>query len=96
MASIKVTPEELSTQGKSIVTMGEELSTMMTTLETTINTVVGEWDGLAQDAFLETYNGMKDTLKKFPEIVNGIGTQVVGAADAFERTDSELSSIFKQ
>lgn len=96
MASIKVTPEELKTQGESIVKMGDEIETKMTTLDTTINTVVSEWDGLAQDAFLEAYNELKETLKQFPVIVNGIGTQVVSAADTFAQTDTDLSSAFKQ
>ncbi|ROR31750.1 WXG100 family type VII secretion target [Mobilisporobacter senegalensis] len=96
MASIKVTPEELKTQGESIVKMGEEIDTKVTTLDTTINTVVNEWDGLAQDAFLEAYNELKETLKQFPLIVNGIGTQVVQAADTFGQTDSDLSGAFKQ
>lgn len=95
MSSIKVTPDTLEEQGRSIVTMAENISEMMNTLNTTIETVSSEWDGLSQDAFYTSYQSLQEALKSFPTTVDGIGNQIISAAKAFAETDSQLANAYK-
>lgn len=95
MATIRLTPEELSQHGADIQGMGEEIDGILTNLDSKIETVISEWDGLAQDAFYDSYTSMKDTLKDFASLVTGFGQQVSAAAEAFESVDTELQSAFK-
>ncbi|MBO5238624.1 MAG: WXG100 family type VII secretion target [Lachnospiraceae bacterium] len=95
MATIRLTPEELAQHGTDIQGMGEEIGTIIAELDTKIETVVAEWDGLAQDAFYNSYSDMKDTLKSFADLVTGFGQQVSAAAEAFESVDTELQSAFQ-
>lgn len=94
MAMIRVTPEELRGQGQAVITMAENIREILSNLETQINTICDSWDGMAQDAFLASYESMKSTLQQFPDIVDGMGQQTIAAADAFEETDSAISSAF--
>ena len=51
----------------------------------------------AQSSFIETFEGdmypiMKDTL---PEVLEGIASQMNGAADALEQADEEIAKAFR-
>lgn len=95
MATIRLTPEELAQHGADIQAMGEEIGTIMGNLDTKIETVISEWDGLAQDAFYNSYSEMKETLQSFSDLVAGFGQQISAAAEAFESVDTELQSAFQ-
>lgn len=94
MANIRVTPEELEQQGNDLVSMGEELDQILANVDSKIMEICDAWDGLAQDAFLTSYTEMKETLKNFPLIVDGLGKQTIAAAQTFGEVDSQLSSSF--
>ncbi len=95
MANIRVTPEELEQQGKVLVDLAEnDIEQILTRVQTQVQTICESWDGLAQDAFLLSYQNMQEMLKQFPVVVNGIGSQAIAAAQTFGQVDSELSSSF--
>lgn len=95
MANIRVTPEELEEQGKVLVNLAEnEISQILSKVESQVQLICDSWDGLAQDAFLMSYENMKEMLQQFPAVVNGIGSQAIAAAQTFGQVDSELSSTF--
>lgn len=94
MADIKVNPEELEGMGNEVVGYSEEISDILSKLQSKVDQICDAWDGLAQDAFLASYEEMKEALNTFPEIVNGIGQQTIGAAQAFAATDEGLQSSF--
>lgn len=95
MASIIVTPEELEVMGNDVVGISEEVRELLSKLQSKVDQICDSWDGLAQDAFLDSYNELKTALDQFPEIVNGIGQQTIGAAQAFAQTDEALQSSFR-
>ena len=95
MASIKVTPETLKTQGESLVTHGESLADILKEVDTLINTICEEWDGLAQDAYFDMYTNMKESLDQFPQLVDALGKATQSAADAFASVDEQLRDSFK-
>ncbi len=39
---------------------------------------------------------MKESLDRFPELVNSLGQETVAAADAFASVDEELKNSFNQ
>lgn len=96
MAAIRLTPEELTQQGQDLQNLADELVTLLGQVDTKVNAACDGWDGLAQDAFLNSYTSMKSTLDQFPELVRSFGQQAVGAAEAFGTADSELASSFNQ
>lgn len=94
MASIKVTPEELSSQGNDLISYAGELSDVLSSIDSKINEIIDGWDGLAQDAYYDMYSTMKESLDKFPEMVNSLGEATVSAAEAFESVDEQLQGGF--
>lgn len=96
MASIRVTPEELESQGNQLIQLAQnEITQILAQVESQINLICDSWDGMAQDAFLQSYTEMKKTLDMFPQVVDGIGQQAVAAAQTFGEVDTQLSSSFK-
>lgn len=95
MASIRVTPETLNSQGNDLIGYAGDLSDILSSIDSKINEIIDGWDGLAQDAYFDMYTTMKQSLDKFPELVNSLGEATVSAAEAFSSVDEQLQSGFK-
>ena len=95
MASIRVTPEELESQGNALIGFAGDLADVLSNIDSEINRIVDGWDGLSQDAYYDMYTTMKQSLDKFPELVNLLGEGTVSAAQAFNSVDEQLQSSFK-
>ena len=94
MASIRVTPEELSTQGGDLIGYAGNLSDILGQIDSKINQIIDGWDGMAQDAYFDMYSTMKESLSKFPELVESLGQATQSAAEAFSSVDEQLQSGF--
>ena len=97
MAQIRITPEELR-EGASFIQQKEEaINQEVAALKAKIDEITGNWEGAAQSSFIETFEGdmypiMKDTL---PGVLEGIASQMNGAADALEQADEEIANAFR-
>lgn len=96
MANIRVTPEELNTQGADLKQYAEDLEGILTNIGNKITEITNGWDGLAQDAYFEMYTTMNESLKQFPVLVDSLGEATIGAANAFAAVDDELKNTFSQ
>lgn len=95
MASIRVTPETLESEGNDLKGYGSDLQEILSSIDTKINEIIDGWDGLAQDAYYDMYSSMKTSLDQFPELVNSLGEATVSSAQAFASVDQELQGSFK-
>ena len=95
MATIRVTPEELNTQGQDLIGYAGDLGDILTAINTKVNDIIEAWDGLAQDAYYDMYTTMKESLDKFPQLVNALGEATVSSAEAFSSVDEQLRDGFK-
>lgn len=95
MASIRVTPETLNSQGNDLIGYSGDLADILGSIESKINEIIDGWDGLSQDAYYDMYTTMKQSLDKFPELVNALGEATVSSAEAFSGVDEQLQSGFK-
>jgi WXG100 family type VII secretion target len=95
MASIRVTPETLESEGNDLIGFGGDLADILSQIDAKINEIIDGWDGLAQDAYFDMYTSMKESLDKFPELINSLGEATVSSAQAFASVDEELQSSFK-
>ena len=94
MASIRVTPETLNTQGNDLVGYAGDLSDILLSIDSKINEIVDGWDGLSQDAYFDMYSTMKANLDKFPELVDSLGQATISSAEAFSSVDEQLQTGF--
>ena len=95
MASIRVTPETLNSQGNDLIGYAGDLSDILSSIDSKINEIIDGWEGLAQDAYFDMYTTMKQSLDKFPELVNSLGEATVSSAEAFASVDEQLQGGFK-
>lgn len=95
MASIRVTPETLESQGNELIGYAGDLSDILSSIDSKISEIIDGWDGLSQDAYFDMYTTMKQSLDKFPELVNSLGEATVSSAQAFSSVDEQLQSGFK-
>ena len=93
-STIRVTPDELNTQGGNLIGFAGELTDILGKIDSEINTIIDGWDGLAQDAYYDMYSTMKTSLDKFPELVNSLGEATKSAAEAFSEVDTQLQGSF--
>jgi len=94
MASIRVTPEELKTEGEDLVKYAEDLGDILDAIKTKVDEVNEGWEGLAQQAYFSMYETLNESLKQFPELVQSLGEATVAAADAYASVDEELQKSF--
>jgi len=91
MALINLTPGQLEDLGGEVKNVGTSVETLLGELATIINSIGAGWDGLAKDAYASSYSSMKETLNQLPGIVDGLGQQVIIAAQAFAQAEKGVS-----
>ena len=95
MANIKVTPEELESQGEALVGFSQNIADILGDVDKKVAEIDNGWDGLAQDGYIDMYLEMKKSLDEFPKLVNALGEATKAAAKAFSSVDEELRNGFK-
>ena len=94
MTDIKVSPALLDAQGKALIDFAGELDGILNKINGKINEISEGWSGLAEQGYLEMYEKMKESLNKFPELVNSLGDATVKSAEAFSSVDETLQNSF--
>lgn len=94
-ARITITPEELRTASTNFANKAGELREILNYLRQQVTSLEATWDGAAQDQFFITFEEMAKTMEQFPEVVDGIGTQLTAVANTLEQTDEELASSLR-
>ena len=93
---ILMTPAELEESATFLEARLEAIEAETKSLKNNIDDVSSRWEGLAKNSFItqfesELYPIMSNTL---PDVINGIASQLRGAAQAISETDSQLSQAF--
>lgn len=97
MGVIKVTPEELRDAATFLGQRLEAITSEVNQLKGKIDEISGNWEGAAKSSFIATFESdmlpvMTQTL---PQVIEGIESQLNGAADAVEQTDEQIASAFR-
>lgn len=98
MSQIRITPEQLEEGASFIDTKNGELGDLLTALKSKIDEVASNWEGAAQSAFVASFDEMyTPTLSQtFPEILEGISTQLKTAAQIMRDTDAQLQQAMSK
>lgn len=94
--NIRVTPEELNTQGGDLVKYAGDLTEVLANVDKKIQEIIAGWDGFAQDEYYSMYQNMKKDLDKFPELVDALGQATISTAKAYSEVDSQLQQGFSK
>jgi len=89
---ITITPQELRTAATKFNAKAEEVVGILKDLMTEVTNLESTWDGAAQDEFFAQYRELQTPLNQFPEVLNGIASQLEAVAQTLEETDNALAS----
>ena len=89
---ITITPQELRTAAANFKAKADEVVDILKYLMNEVTNLEGTWDGAAQDEFFAQYNELQTPLNQFPEVLNGIASQLEAVAQTLEETDNALAS----
>lgn len=89
---ITITPQELRTSATNFKAKADEIVDILKYLMNEVNNLESTWDGAAQDQFFAQYNELQTPLNQFPEILQGIASQLEAVAQTLEETDNALAS----
>ena len=94
-ARITITPEELRVSSNNFKSKSDEITEILSYLRSEVDRLEATWDGASQDQFFIMYEQMEQNLKTFPEILNGISTQLSTVAQTLEETDQSIADSLK-
>lgn len=92
---ITITPQELLDAASTFTQQAGDIKDILSSLRTLVDNLESTWDGAAQDQFFIAYEEMNTTLEQFPEVLEGIGTQLTTVAQTLEETDQALADSLK-
>ena len=87
---ITITPEELRTSSTNFATKAGEIREILEYLKQEVDNLETTWQGAAQSQFFQQYEEMQSTLNQFPDVLDGISSQLTTVATTLEDTDEQL------
>ena len=96
MAQIRMTPDQLDQGANRLSQICGEIQSNVSALDSTLNEVAGNWEGLSQDAFMQRYTDLAPILKQtVPEVIDALSQKLKAAANAIRQTDQEIANAFR-
>jgi WXG100 family type VII secretion target len=92
MADIKVTPESLRTQAQTLRKYRDEHQSAYNDMDAQVHSLVQEWTGKAQSAFIATFEGNRASFEKFALDIEEFAKMMDDVANRMEQADEELKA----
>ena len=89
--NISVSPAELRSRAKKFISGGQQIESIMKSLNKEADALPNIWKGQSQAQFSAKYNELKPRLKEFSDLVDSIGKQLQSVADVMERADDDIA-----
>lgn len=87
MARIKVTPEQVHEVANQFKQASQQSQDMVSRLQSTMNSLQPEWEGMTQQRFYGEYEQWKTSMNQFVQLLQSIGQQLDAIADRFAAAD---------
>jgi len=91
---IRITPDQMRTRATEFRTEGQNFEDVITKMQNLINTLQEEWEGEASRKFAEQFDALRPSFVEVRNLIDHIGGQFDGTADALENLDREIASKF--
>ncbi len=88
MARIKITPEQVRQMSTQFKQAGEQSRQMLATLNSTVEGLQADWEGITQQRFFQEYEQWKASMTQFAQQLDDISGQLNGVAARFETIDA--------
>ena len=92
MAKIRITPESLEGQAKTLRGYNTTHAAEYGKMKTLVNNLVSEWEGDAQQAFKTQFDSQDTAFKKFEENIEAFAKLMDEAARQMRQTEDALKT----
>ena len=92
---IRMTPEQMRARAGEVRNQGATINEVVGRLGNIINELQSEWEGQASRAFAEQFDRLRPAFYEMRQLVEDIGTQLEGTANAVEQLDKDIASRFR-
>jgi len=93
--AIRISPDEMRGRAGEYRTEGQKLEDIITTMDTLLNNLQGEWEGSASDSYAERYAELKPGFTQARTLVEEIAVALENVANTMEETDTSIASGFR-
>ena len=94
MPEIQLTPDMLRDEAQKMSQQKTEMQDLVNKVQNSVNQLVSEWHGKAQEAFVNSINEKKTVFDKFAEDMGTFATFMQGYAALMEQTDASAAPTF--
>ena len=95
MSQIRMTPEQMRSRAGEVRTQGENFQDVINRMQNIINELQTEWEGQASRAFAEQFDRLRPSFNDMRQLIDDIGTQLDGTANAVEQLNQDIASRFR-
>jgi len=90
-----MSPEQMRSRAGEVRQQGETFQEVINRMGNIINELQSEWEGQASQAFAQQFDRLRPSFNEMRQLVDDIGTQLNGTANAVEQLDQEIASRFR-
>jgi len=84
---IKITPSQVRSVASTFKQKSQESQQMISQLESQVNAMQPEWEGMTSQRFYNDYQSWRNSMKQFSQLLESIGSQLDAIATKFEGLD---------
>ncbi|MBD5096187.1 MAG: WXG100 family type VII secretion target [Lachnospiraceae bacterium] len=96
MASqIRMTPETMRTRASEYTTQANNLQTVITKMDALLQTLQGEWEGNASEAYAARFAELRPGFVKAKDLIDEISAALKKTAQMVEATDNSIANQFR-
>ncbi len=89
MARIVITPERVREVANQFRQSGQQSQEIINRLESTLNSLYSDWEGMSEQRFMDYYNDSKSIMQKFVELMEKIAQELTAIAERFAAADGQ-------
>jgi WXG100 family type VII secretion target len=84
---IKINPQHVRTVAGQFKQKSGESSSMASQLQSAVNGMEAEWEGLAKERFYGDFTQWYKQMQQYAQLLEGIGNELTGIANRIEEAD---------
>ncbi|BFH60155.1 WXG100 family type VII secretion target [Paenibacillus azoreducens] len=89
MARILITPEEIDKASSLFKTTSQQSRELVNKLNSTIQSMQGQWDGMTQQRFFQRYETDKKNMETYITMLNDVSQELAKIAERFRAADQQ-------
>ena len=88
MAQLRVTPEQLRSRATEYRAQGEQVQEVITKLDSLINTLESEWEGVSASRYISQYSDLRPSFVSMQQLITELASALDQEANKFEAADN--------